>query len=88
MPSGNATPTKPRDSGSSNTNAATATAVLLNLSEPSQVAEAVDLPVDGVGLLRAELMVIEALRHGVRFVRAYILGGFLIAISVISSFCG
>jgi pyruvate, water dikinase len=39
----------------------TATALLLNLSEPSQVADAAALDVDGVGLLRAELMVIEAL---------------------------
>jgi pyruvate,water dikinase len=45
--------------------AATATALLLNLSEPSQVETAARLDVDGVGLLRAELMVIEALegRH-------------------------
>jgi pyruvate,water dikinase len=44
---------------------ATATSLLLNLSEPSQVAHAAALDVDGVGLLRAELMVIEALegRH-------------------------
>lgn len=41
--------------------ATTATALLLNLSEPSQVAKAATLDVDGVGLLRAELMVIEAL---------------------------
>jgi pyruvate,water dikinase len=40
---------------------ATGTALLLNLSEPSQVARASSLDVDGVGLLRAELMVIEAL---------------------------
>jgi len=40
---------------------ATGTALLLNLSEPSQVAKASALDVDGVGLLRAELMVIEAL---------------------------
>ncbi len=39
----------------------TATQVLVNLSEPSQVARVKDLPVDGVGLLRAELMVLEAL---------------------------
>jgi pyruvate,water dikinase len=39
----------------------TGTALLLNLSEPSQVAQAAALDVDGVGLLRAELMVIEAL---------------------------
>jgi pyruvate, water dikinase len=47
------------------TRVATATSLLLNLSEPSQVAHAAALDVDGVGLLRAELMVIEALegRH-------------------------
>ena len=41
--------------------AVTATSLLLNLSEPSQVARAASLDVDGVGLLRAELMLIEAL---------------------------
>jgi pyruvate,water dikinase len=41
---------------------ATATQLLLNLSEPSQVAHAASLDVDGVGLLRAELMVLEALQ--------------------------
>ena len=35
--------------------------LLVNLSEPSQVERAAALDVDGVGLLRAELMVIEAL---------------------------
>ena len=39
----------------------TATQILVNLSEPSQVERVKDLPVDGVGLLRAELMVLEAL---------------------------
>ena len=39
----------------------TATKLLLNLSEPSQVDRCSSLPVDGVGLLRAELMVLEAL---------------------------
>jgi pyruvate,water dikinase len=39
----------------------TATALLLNLSEPSQVARVAGLDVDGVGLLRAELMLLEAL---------------------------
>jgi pyruvate,water dikinase len=39
----------------------TATSLLLNLSEPSQVARASSLDVDGVGLLRAELMLLEAL---------------------------
>ncbi|MGZ5320612.1 MAG: phosphoenolpyruvate synthase [Solirubrobacterales bacterium] len=43
----------------------TATQLLINLSEPSQIERASALDVDGVGLLRAELMVIEALegRH-------------------------
>ena len=41
--------------------AATATKLLVNLSEPSQVERAAALDVEGVGLLRAELMVIEAL---------------------------
>ena len=35
--------------------------LLVNLSEPSQVERAAALDVDGVGLLRAELMVLEAL---------------------------
>ncbi len=39
----------------------TGTKLLVNLSEPSQVDRAAALNVDGVGLLRAELMVIEAL---------------------------
>jgi pyruvate, water dikinase len=39
----------------------TATKLLVNLSEPSQVARAAALDVEGVGLLRAELMVLEAL---------------------------
>ncbi len=41
--------------------AVTGTQLLVNLSEPSQVDRVKDLPVDGVGLLRAELMVLEAL---------------------------
>jgi pyruvate,water dikinase len=40
----------------------TATRLLVNLSEPSQVEHAAGLPVDGVGLLRAELMILEALQ--------------------------
>jgi pyruvate,water dikinase len=40
----------------------TATKLLVNLSEPSQVPRASALDVDGVGLLRAELMVLEALQ--------------------------
>jgi pyruvate, water dikinase len=39
----------------------TATRLLVNLSEPSHVEHAAALDVDGVGLLRAELMVLEAL---------------------------
>ena len=39
----------------------TATRLLVNLSEPSQVDHAAALDVDGVGLLRAELMILEAL---------------------------
>ena len=39
----------------------TATKLLVNLSEPSQVERAAALDTEGVGLLRAELMVIEAL---------------------------
>ena len=39
----------------------TGTKLLVNLSEPSQLERAADLDVDGVGLLRAELMVVEAL---------------------------
>jgi len=41
--------------------AVTATQILVNLSEPSQVERVKGLPVDGVGLLRAEMMVLEAL---------------------------
>lgn len=40
---------------------AIATELLVNLSEPSQLERVEDLDVDGVGLLRAELMVVEAL---------------------------
>ncbi len=39
----------------------TATKLLVNLSEPSQVERAAALEAEGVGLLRAELMVLEAL---------------------------
>ncbi|HEX8714248.1 MAG TPA: phosphoenolpyruvate synthase, partial [Solirubrobacteraceae bacterium] len=41
--------------------AVTGTQILVNLSEPSQVERVKGLPVDGVGLLRAEMMVLEAL---------------------------
>ena len=47
--------------GASSAAAVTATQILVNLSEPSQVQRVKDLPVDGVGLLRAEMMVLEAL---------------------------
>ena len=49
----------PRSSGAASS--VTATSLLLNLSEPSQVERAAALDVDGVGLLRAELMLLEAL---------------------------
>jgi pyruvate, water dikinase len=51
------------EAAASGTSAAptTATKLLVNLSEPSQVDRAAALDVEGVGLLRAELMVIEAL---------------------------
>jgi pyruvate, water dikinase len=39
----------------------TATKLLVNLSEPSQLERVATLEVDGVGLLRAELMLVEAL---------------------------
>jgi pyruvate,water dikinase len=39
----------------------TGTQILLNLSEPSHVDQAAILDADGVGLLRAELMIVEAL---------------------------
>jgi pyruvate,water dikinase len=44
---------------------ATATRLLVNLAEPSRAREVAALPVDGVGLLRAEFMILEALegRH-------------------------
>ena len=50
-------------SGVQKTNAApvTGTRILVNLSEPSQLERVAGLDVDGVGLLRAELMVVEAL---------------------------
>ena len=53
-------------SGLQRTNAASAgpvtgTRILVNLSEPSQLERVASLDVDGVGLLRAELMVVEAL---------------------------
>jgi len=41
--------------------AVTATKLMVNMSEPSQAQRAAALDVDGVGLLRAELMVLEAL---------------------------
>ncbi len=40
----------------------TGTLILVNLSEPSQVERAAALDVDGVGLLRAEMMLLEALQ--------------------------
>ncbi len=51
-PAGTAAPARP----------VTGTQILVNLSEPSQVQHAAALDADGVGLLRAELMVLEALQ--------------------------
>jgi pyruvate,water dikinase len=59
-----APPMTPAPSGAPGTGRArpvTGTRILLNLSEPSQVAAAAALDADGVGLLRAELMLLEAL---------------------------
>jgi pyruvate,water dikinase len=39
------------------------TKLLVNLSTPDRAEEAAALPVDGVGLLRAKLMLTEALRR-------------------------
>ncbi|MBI4898259.1 MAG: phosphoenolpyruvate synthase [Actinobacteria bacterium] len=50
-----------RSPGSTSTPRTLHTKLLVNLSEPSQADRAAALPVDGVGLLRAELMVLEAL---------------------------
>ncbi|MDA8065984.1 MAG: phosphoenolpyruvate synthase [Thermaerobacter sp.] len=41
----------------------TATNVYVNLSQPSRIAEVAALPADGVGLLRAEFILTEALNH-------------------------
>ena len=43
------------------TNESIATKLMVNLSQPETIAEAVNLPVDGVGLLRSELMLAELL---------------------------
>ena len=49
------------DSSSSITDYATATRLMVNLSQPEAIADAVNLPVDGVGLLRSELMLSDLL---------------------------
>ena len=58
-------PARPQAAGSAATAVSavpvTGTKILVNLSEPSQLERAAKLEVDGVGLLRAELMVVEAL---------------------------
>ncbi len=43
--------------------AVTATRLYVNLAEPDRAAEVAALDVDGVGLLRAEFMIVEALEH-------------------------
>ena len=58
---GIAAPAAPAQSRTAAPAPVTATRLLVNLSEPSQVARAAALPVEGVGLLRAELMILEAL---------------------------
>jgi pyruvate, water dikinase len=50
-----------QDAAGTEAEAVTETKILVNLSEPSQLQRVAKLDVDGVGLLRAELMVVEAL---------------------------
>ena len=54
-------PPAPAAGGSGAAGPVTGTKLLVNLSEPSQLERVAGLDVDGVGLLRAELMVVEAL---------------------------
>lgn len=51
----------------------TATKVLVNLGEPSMAERVAEMPVDGIGLLRAEFMIIEACEgvHPRRFVEEH-----------------
>ncbi|HET9185334.1 MAG TPA: phosphoenolpyruvate synthase [Solirubrobacterales bacterium] len=56
-----ARPSSPSGLEGANAAPVTGTRVLVNLSEPSQLERVASLEVDGVGLLRAELMVVEAL---------------------------
>jgi pyruvate,water dikinase len=51
----------------------TATKVLVNLGEPSMAERVAQMPVDGIGLLRAEFMIIEACEgiHPRRFVQEH-----------------
>jgi pyruvate, water dikinase len=51
----------PRTNAAGGGGPVTGTRILVNLSEPSQLERVASLDVDGVGLLRAELMVVEAL---------------------------
>nr|WP_199332307.1 putative PEP-binding protein [Fischerella sp. FACHB-380] len=60
------TPTEKQNSTSSKINSSTresmiATRLLVNLSQPSLIEQVLSLPVDGVGLLRSELMVLNIL---------------------------
>jgi len=60
------TPTQKQDSTSSKINSSTqesmiATRLLVNLSQPSLIEQVLSLPIDGVGLLRSELMVLNIL---------------------------
>ncbi len=45
-------------------NSPIATQIMVNLSQPSSIASAAALPVDGVGLVRSELMLLELLSSG------------------------
>lgn len=56
-----ATTTAPSTAPAPPSRTVTATRLLVNLSEPSQVARAAEADVDGVGLLRAEMMLLDAL---------------------------
>jgi pyruvate,water dikinase len=55
------TPTGKQNFTSSTTNSMIATRLLVNLSQPSLIEQVLSLPVDGVGLLRSELMVLNIL---------------------------
>ncbi|VEP12338.1 PEP-utilising protein mobile region [Hyella patelloides LEGE 07179] len=47
--------------GTANTNVPLATQLMVNLSQPNLIEQAVNLPIDGVGLLRSEFMLLKLL---------------------------